>query len=287
MFKFAQHGQTRRVGQRAAAAHGARSSTTSAIVKSMHTEAINHDPAITFIQTGSQLAGPAEHRARGSATAWAARTSDLPAFVVHDLAGQRQHDRPADLLRPAVGQRLPADRSTRASRFRAGGDPVLYLSNPPGVDAPTAGAMLDGLGAAQPARSSRRSAIRRSHTRIAQYEMAFRMQTGGAGADRPVAASREHVLELYGPDAQQARHVRRQLPAGPAAGRARRALRAALPPRLGPARQPARADPRPVPATPTSRRPRWSRTSSSAACSTTRSSSGAASSAARSTARAR
>ena len=87
------------------------------------------------------------------------------------------------------------------------------------------------------------SATRRSHARIAQYEMAFRMQTTRAGGDGPVATSREHVFELYGPDAQQAGHVRGQLPAGPAAGRARRPVRPALPPRLGPARRPARRHP--------------------------------------------
>ena len=73
----------------------------------MHTEAINHDPAITFFQTGAQLAG------RPSIGAWlsyglGSENHDLPAFVVHDLAGHRQPERPA-ALRPALGQRLPAD----------------------------------------------------------------------------------------------------------------------------------------------------------------------------------
>ena len=78
----------------------------------MHTEAINHDPAITFFQTGAQLAG------RPSIGAWlsyglGSENQDLPAFVVMISQRQRQHDRPA-ALRPAVGQRLPAVATTRA-----------------------------------------------------------------------------------------------------------------------------------------------------------------------------
>ena len=79
-------------------------------------------------------------------------------------------------------------------------------------------------------------------TRIAQYEMAYRMQTSVPELT-DLSSEPKHVLDLYGPDVQQARHVRRQLPAGAAAGRARRALHPALPHGLGPARQPARADP--------------------------------------------
>ena len=81
-------------------------------IKSMHTEAINHDPAVTFFQTGSQLAGRPQHRRL--ARLRPGQREPGPAGVRRDdLAGQRQSERSA-ALRPAVGQRLPADASTRA-----------------------------------------------------------------------------------------------------------------------------------------------------------------------------
>ena len=110
--------------------------------------------------------------------------------------------------------------------------------------------MLDALAELNQS-SSPTSAIRRSHTRIAQYEMAFRMQT-----------SVPELIDISERAEARARPVRPRtctsparsppMPAGPPAGRAGRALRADLPPRLGPARQSAARDPRPVPATPTS-----------------------------------
>ena len=82
----------------------------------------------------------------------------------------------------------------------------------------------------------RSSAIRRSNARIAQYEMAFRMQIVGAGTDGP-SKEPEHTFELYGRGCAQAGDVRGELPAGAAAGGARRALHPALPSRLGSSRQ--------------------------------------------------
>ncbi len=109
------------------------------IVRSMHTEAINHDPAITFFQTGSQLAG------RPSMGAWLAyglgsESADLPAFVVllSGKEGQPLYDR---LWGSGF---LPSN--YQGVKFRSVGDPVLYLSDPPGMDRVTRRRLLDGLG---------------------------------------------------------------------------------------------------------------------------------------------
>ena len=252
------------------------------IVRSMHTEAINHDPAITFFQTGRAAARAGPASAPGSATAWAARTRTCPPS---SCSSRRAPATPTtSRSSPASGAAASCPPTTRACKLRSVGDPVLYLSNPPGIDAASRRRMLDGAGEAQPA-------SRTSGFGDPEIDDAHRPVRDGlpdadlrAGADGPLEGAGER-LRAVRPRRAQAGHLRRQLPAGAAAGRARRALRPALPPRLGPARQPAQADPRPVPATPTSPPPPWSRTSSSAACWTTRWSSGAASSAAPSTAR--
>ena len=114
-----------------------RSSTISRIINSLNTEAINHDPATTFIQTGaSNRAGPAW--AHGSATAWAARTRTCPAFVVMISQGSgNKTDQPFFSRLWGTGF-FPVEH--QGVRFRSGDDPVLYLSNPPGVDAAIAAA---------------------------------------------------------------------------------------------------------------------------------------------------
>ena len=105
-------------------------------IKSMHTEAINHDPAITFFQTGAQLAG------RPSIGAWlsyglGSENHDLPAFVVLISQGTgNPGDQPLYDRLWGSGF-LPS--KYQGVKFRSGGDPVLYLSNPPGLDARTCG----------------------------------------------------------------------------------------------------------------------------------------------------
>ena len=84
----------------------------------MYTEAINHDPGITFFQTGAQLAGRPIASAHGCLTAWAAMNADLPAFVAMVSTGAVA-DRAA-ALRPSVGKRLPADSKYQGVQFRVG-----------------------------------------------------------------------------------------------------------------------------------------------------------------------
>jgi len=164
-------------------------------VKSLSTEAINHDPAVTFITTGAQLAG------RPSLGAWlsyglGSENRELPAFVAMISRGSgRPNDQP--LYDRLWGSGFLPSRH-QGVKFRSQGDPVLYLSNPPGIDAGRRRAILDDVAALN---QVRREAVGDPEidTRIAQYELAFRMQSAVPElvdiADEP-----QHVLDLYGPD---------------------------------------------------------------------------------------
>ncbi len=164
-----------------------------AVVKSVHTEAINHDPAITYIQTGHQQPG------RPSLGSWLSyglgtENANLPAFVVMVSQGSGNRTDQPLFSRLWGSGFLPSEH--QGVRFRAGQDPVLYLSNPPGIDPSTRRAMLDGLSELNQL-ASREFADPEIQTRIAQYEMAFRMQTS---VPELTDISREprHVLEMYG-----------------------------------------------------------------------------------------
>jgi hypothetical protein len=142
------------------------------LVRTVHTEAINHDPAITFIQTGHQQPG------RPSMGAWlsyglGSETENLPSFVV--LISQGSAKRPSQALYSRLWGTgfLPSEH--QGVSFRSGGDPVLYLSNPPGVDRPTRRRMLDAI-AALNQHEIERIGDPEINTRIAAGEMAYRMQ---------------------------------------------------------------------------------------------------------------
>jgi uncharacterized protein (DUF1501 family) len=194
LFKFEQHGQSG-AWISELLPHIGGVADEIAIVKSMHTEAINHDPAMTFIQTGSQQPG------RPSMGAWlsyglGAETDNLPAFVVMISQGSgNKTDQPifSRLWGPGF---LPSEH--QGVRFRSGEDPVLYLSNPPGIDAAARRGMLDGVG-----ELNRLAADTVNdpeiQTRIAQYEMAFRMQSSVPELTDLSSESKE-TLELYGVD---------------------------------------------------------------------------------------
>ncbi|HEV3025648.1 MAG TPA: DUF1501 domain-containing protein [Pirellulales bacterium] len=166
-----------------------------AIVKTMNTEAINHDPAITFIQTGSQLPG------RPSAGAWlsygiGSPNQDLPAFVVLHSRWSSKSGSQALFSRLWGPGFLPTKHQGVA--LRSSGDPVLYLTNPPGVSAAARRRMLDGLAALN---HKRQEAIGDPEiaARIAQYEMAFRMQTSVPELT-DISQEPPSVLDLYGPE---------------------------------------------------------------------------------------
>ena len=169
-----------------------------AVIKTVHTEAINHDPAITFIQTGSQQPG------RPSMGAWVSYglgsdNQNLPAFVV--LVSQANALNPDQPLFSRLwgGGFLPS--KYQGVKFLASGDPVLYLSNPPGISPTTRRRMLDGI-----AKLNRMLAEEYGDpeidARVAQYEMAYRMQTSVPDL-MDLSKEPEHIFELYGPDSRK------------------------------------------------------------------------------------
>jgi hypothetical protein len=193
-FKFAQHGQNG-TWISELLPHTARIVDELCIIRSMHTEAINHDPAITFIQTGSQQPG------RPSLGAWLSyglgrEAEDLPAFVVMISHGSGADSNQGLLDRLWGSGFLPS--SHQGVKLRSGGDPVLYLTDPPGLDRDLRRTMLDGL--AQLNRMQHeQSGDPEIQTRIAQYELAFRMQTS-VPALLDLAREPRTVLDAYGPD---------------------------------------------------------------------------------------
>jgi hypothetical protein len=193
-FTFAQHGQSG-AWVSDLLPYTSRIADELCIVKTLHTEAINHDPAITFFQTGSQLAG------RPSFGSWlsyglGSDNENLPAFVVlitRDKNGQPLYARLwGNGFLPSLHQGV---------QFRSGKDPVLYLNNPPGVSPENRRTTLDRLNQLH---TLQHDTLNDPEilSRIAQYEMAYRMQTSVPEvmdtSDEPDA-----VYDLYGPDARE------------------------------------------------------------------------------------
>ncbi len=169
-----------------------------AIVKTVYTEAINHDPAITYIQTGFQQPG------RPSMGAWVSyglgsENQNLPAFVV--LISQANALNPDQPLFSRLWGSGFLPSKYQGVKFRSSGDPVLYLSNPPGISPTTRRRMLDGI-----AKLNRLLAEKYGDpeidTRVAQYEMAYRMQTSVPDL-MDLAQEPESTFELYGPDSRK------------------------------------------------------------------------------------
>ncbi|GIW86726.1 MAG: sulfatase [Isosphaeraceae bacterium] len=169
-----------------------------ALIKTVWTEAINHDPAVTYICTGHQLPG------RPSLGAWlsyglGSMNQDLPAFVVMVPSWSSKANAQALYNRLWGAGFLPS--KYQGVAFRSKGDPVLYLSDPPGVDRATRRTMLDTL-AKLNQKEFDELADPETQARIAQYEMAFRMQ---ASIPELTDLSNEpqHVLDLYGEDVKK------------------------------------------------------------------------------------
>ena len=194
MFKFAQHGKSG-TWVSDLLPNIATITDDIAVVKSLNTEAINHDPAITYIQTGSQQPG------RPSLGAWlsygiGSLSQNLPAFVVQISQGSgNKTDQPIFSRLWGTGF-LPSQH--QGVRFRSGIDPVIYLSNPDGVDRESRRNMLDAVGELNKL-ASESFGDPEINTRIEQYEMAFRMQ---ASVPELTDLSKEpkKILEEYGID---------------------------------------------------------------------------------------
>ncbi len=194
IFKFARYGASG-IPVSELLPHTARIADDLCIVRSVYTEAINHDPAITFMQTGSQIAG------RPSLGAWlsyglGSASEELPTFCV--MITQNQGGQPLYARLWGSGF-LPA--THQGVQLRAGADPVLYLNNPPGISRGARREMLDTL-AELHAIDQQRTLDAAVRQRVEQYELAFRMQRSVPGvadlSDEP-----ESTFELYGEAARQ------------------------------------------------------------------------------------
>ncbi len=196
-FRFAQHGRSG-AWMSELLPHTAKIADDLCIVRSMNSEAINHDPAITLLQTGHQQPG------RPSFGSWLSyglgtESADLPAFVV--LISRGRAVSPADPLYARLWGSGFLPSSHQGVSFRSSGDPVLYLSNPDGVSESDRRRMLDTLGKLN-ALQHATSLDPEIETRIAQYEMAFRMQSSVPELtdlrNEPTA-----TFDLYGDDARR------------------------------------------------------------------------------------
>jgi hypothetical protein len=192
IFQFAQHGKSGAWVSNLLP-HTAKIVDDLCLIKSMHTEQINHDPALTYAQTGFQIAG------RPSLGAWATYglgsvNKDLPGFVVM-ISGEGQ----------SVAERMwgtgfiPSQ--YQGVKLRSVGDPVLYISDPEGFNREQRARFIDNIG------KLNRLEFQTTHNpeisaRVAQYEMAFRMQTS---VPELTDLSKEpaHTFELYGPDSKR------------------------------------------------------------------------------------
>ncbi len=194
-YKFAQHGQSQ-MWLSELLPHTARMTDDLCFVRTMNTDAINHDPAVTFIQTGSQQAG------RPSFGSWVSYglgsdNQNMPAFVVL-LSKGRGGDQPlyaklwSNGFLPSVHQGVV---------FRSGPDPVYYLNNPPGIDRSSRRRMLDKL-AQLNAEQMKHVLDPEINNRMQQYEMAYRMQ---ASVPETLDLSKEpkYIFDLYGPDSRK------------------------------------------------------------------------------------
>ncbi len=166
-----------------------------AVIKSVHTNAINHDPACTFVMTGSEVPGKAS---LGSWLAYGlgSESNDLPAFVVLTPIWSSGAAAQALFTRMWSSGFLPS--SYNGVALRSVGDPVLYVQNPPGVAARDRRVMLDAL-AQLNQRSFEELGDPEIQTRIAQYEMAFRMQSSVPDLTNLATESKE-TLDMYGPE---------------------------------------------------------------------------------------
>jgi hypothetical protein len=194
-FKFAQHGKNR-MWVSELLPHTAKITDELCFIRSMHTEAINHDPAVTFFQTGSQQAG------RPSFGSWVSyglgsENRNLPAFVVL-LSKGRNGDQPlyAKLWNngfvPSIHQGVV---------FRSGPDPVFYLNNPAGVDKSDRRMMLDYL-AKLHQNQAQKVLDPEINQRMAQYEMAYRMQTS-VPETLDIGKEPDYIFDMYGEESRK------------------------------------------------------------------------------------
>ena len=195
-YKFAQHGKCG-MWVCELLPHTAKMVDDMCFIRSMHTEAINHEPAITYMQTGNQVTG------RPCLGAWASYglgslNDNLPTFVVLVARSTNTEQIQAISARLWSSGYLPSEHA--GVSFRSAGDPILYINNPAGVTPDVRRKMLDGL------RSLNEMNYQlvgdpETHTRIQQYELAFRMQASVPELTN-TAAEPASTYALYGDEAK-------------------------------------------------------------------------------------
>jgi len=168
------------------------------VIRSVNTEAINHDPGITYINTGTQQLGKAS---MGSWLSYGLgnESQDLPSYVVMLSQGTGLKVSQPLFSRLWSSGFLPS--THQGVRFRSGRDPILYLSDPPGLHKSSRRRILDGI-ARLNAMKAEQSGDPEIQTRIAQYEMAFRMQTSVPEL-MDMSDETEQTFDLYGPYSRQ------------------------------------------------------------------------------------
>ena len=167
------------------------------MIKSVHTDAINHDPACTFVMTGSEVPG------KPSLGSWlsyglGSESNDLPAFVVFTPTFPKASQAQALFTRMWSSGFLPS--SFDGVALRGAGDPVLYIKNPPGVSGNDRRRMLDALNQLNE-QTLAHFGDPETRTRISQYEMAFRMQSSVPELT-DLSSESKQTLEMYGPNVQ-------------------------------------------------------------------------------------
>lgn len=197
-YKFEQKGKCGRWINTELLPHTAKIVDDIALVKTVHTNAINHDPACTFVMTGSEVSG------KPSIGSWLAyglgsESNDLPAFVVFTPQFPNSGNAQALFTRMWSSGFLPTRFNGVA--LRGSGDPVLYLRNPDGVGETDRRTMLDALNKLNQ-RGFEKFGDPEIQTRISQYEMAFRMQTSVPELT-DISKEPQSVLDLYGADVKK------------------------------------------------------------------------------------
>jgi hypothetical protein len=195
VFDFAQYGQSGSWVSELMP-HTAKIVDELCFIKSMHTEAINHDPAITFFQTGSQLGG------RPSIGSWisyglGSDNKNLPEFCVL-LSRGKQGGQPLYAKLWGSGF-LPS--LHQGVQFRSGKDPVLYLNNPNGINSSSRRRMLDALKDLQGIKYDK-VMDPEINSRISQYEMAYRMQSS-VPETMDISSEPDYIYDMYGPDSRK------------------------------------------------------------------------------------
>jgi hypothetical protein len=197
MYKFAQHGKSG-MWVTELLPETAKIVDDLCFVRSMHTEAINHEPAITYMQTGNMVTG------RPCMGAWlsyglGSMNNNLPTFVVLVANPTNTEQIQAISARLWSSGCLPGEHS--GCSFRSVGDPILYINNPSGVPMDIRRKTLDGLKSLNEM-NFRAVGDPEIHTRIQQYELAFRMQASVPDLTN-IADEPESTMELYGQEAKK------------------------------------------------------------------------------------